>query len=355
MLHELAIHQVELELQNAQLRATERELAAARDRYIQLFDLAPIGYAAIDAKGAMREVNLRLAQWFGSSQNTLVGWRITAFLEFDDAAPAHKLLRELFDLGSATADVRLPAVGGRPARDLQLEATRVRPGLALLAVLDRSAEARARELEVGFARRLLEARELERERVARKLHDEVGQLLSAVGFGLRSLEQSVDPEVAGRLHSLRELQAKASATTRRLARGLYTTTVEDLGLTRALEALIRDTQAATDLTLTLERSRADLDDLPLGVARLVYAVAQEGLSNALRHAGAGSVALRLVRSPEVLFVEFWDDGVGFDVKAVEAGLGLRSLGSRAQSLGGSLEIDAAPGEGTTLRLRLPLA
>jgi PAS domain S-box-containing protein len=356
LVHELSIHQVELEMQNEDLRTAERALEQARDRYFELFDLAPIAYATIDADGRVGEANLCLAKWLGSTRDQLRGRPLVAYLDPDDVMPYHRSLRGVLAKEKrGRLEVTLHGREGT-LRSCELRAVRLSEDEVLVTLGDRSAEVRAKELEESFAQQLLDAQERERERLAVSLHDKIGQSLAAVGVGLSVVEKRVAPELAEQLEALRRAVRESTAEVRRLARGLYVTTVDDLGLARALTGLVADTGAVTQARVSLELPESGLGGVRLPIARLAYLAAQEGLANALRHAAASKIEVRVELGPLELELDVLDDGKGLapDAPGSRLSLGLWSLSRRAGALGGTLDIESAPERGTTLRLRLPL-
>lgn len=357
LLHELSIHQLELRMQNEDLRARELELAQARDRYFELFNLAPIGYVSIDAKAVIQEANLWLAEWLGRPRGQILGRVLSAFIDPRASVPFELFRRALFnDRARASLELDFVEAGGATQLPASLRGVWLASDRALVAILDLRAERRARELEERFAHRLIEQRDLDNARLASELHDGIGQSLSAVSVGLRSLEYVSGSELVQRLQALQEIVSKSIVAVRRLARGLYTSSVDDLGLGPALDGLVRDTQAATEVDISLEvrGGPSVLADLPLTHARLVFSVAREALGNALRHADPTTVTLRAWFERRALVFELRDDGRGFEPgETALEGVGLKSLSARARALGGALTIESAPGRGTELTLRVP--
>ena len=193
------------------------------------------------------------------------------------------------------------------------------------------------------ALRALAAQENERRRIARELHDEVGQALTAAM--LRLDRADVDEAREGLRAALQEV--------REIARRLRPEALDDLGLRNALRGLVAS--AARDAGLdVVPQIDAELPALTPEQELVIYRVAQEALTNALRHADSG--ALRFVLRTEggavVLSVE--DDGRGFEPLRVTTVSGIRGMRERALLVRARLEVDSAPGRGTTVRLRTPL-
>jgi two-component system, NarL family, sensor histidine kinase UhpB len=198
----------------------------------------------------------------------------------------------------------------------------------------------------------LQAQEQERARVARDLHDEVNQSLTGLLLRLEAAREAAPPELEGELAETKALANQAMRELLSLARQLRPTALDDLGLTAAVagqvEQLARGEMAAE---FAAEGDFSDLDDDTQLVA---YRVAQEALSNATRHSGAGHVAVRLRRSEEEgVGLEVSDDGRGFAFDDSEGGLGIAGMRERALLIGGKLTIESRPGRGTTVRLVIP--
>jgi signal transduction histidine kinase len=232
----------------------------------------------------------------------------------------------------------------------------VAPAVWLLAVapLRQLFEARGRLL-----RRLFESQEQERAHIARDLHDGVGQNLTALQIGLRTIEEAADLATArSRARDLREVAATAHGEVRSLARGLRPVILEELGLLSAVERLCEDFERTHGVKVTLERDPMPARRLEATAETAIYRMVQEGLSNVARHADARQVAVRLGTQGRALSIR--DDGRGFDARDVErrrrngGSFGLASLRERTRMLGGECTVRSAPGEGTAIEIRIPL-
>jgi len=213
------------------------------------------------------------------------------------------------------------------------------------AMLDRLEAERATS-----AARALSAQEAERHRIAQELHDEIGQTLTAVLLDLKRVsDQAADP-VRGQLRQVQETVRNSLDEIRRIARRLRPGVLEELGLASALRALALEFSVA-GLAVRREVS-ADLPPLGSDAELVVYRVAQEGLTNAARHAEADKVdlVLRAVDGGVELCVR--DDGRG--IGPAGEGAGIRGMRERALLIGAALSVEAAPGGGTAVRLRVPV-
>jgi two-component system, NarL family, sensor histidine kinase UhpB len=203
------------------------------------------------------------------------------------------------------------------------------------------------------ARRALAAQEGERLRIARELHDEVGQVLTAVVLQLDGLQRTVGPPQQQDVGETREAVRGSLEEVRGIARRLRPEALDDLGLSSALAALTNEIARVSGLRVQRALS-SDVESLSPEAELVVYRVVQEALTNAVRHGGARRASVALRADGAVVELEVRDDGSGFDVAAVPEGAGLRGMRERAVLVGARLELESSPGSGTTVRLRLPV-
>lgn len=239
----------------------------------------------------------------------------------------------------------------RPER--RLEQPPAGPGAQLVAGWNALLDRLEAEQAAGAAKALA-AQEAERHRIAQELHDEVGQSLTVVLLGLKRAEDRVPPELAEVAEDLRLVREGARAgldDVRRVARRLRPGVLQDLGLLSALAALANEFAALGRGHLTRTTSPG-LPPLSPEAELVVYRVAQEALTNVARHAGAGEVALSLTRVGGAVVLEVRDDGHG--THDLRPGSGVLGMRERAVLVGATLTIDSAPGQGTTVRLAVPV-
>jgi two-component system, NarL family, sensor histidine kinase UhpB len=202
------------------------------------------------------------------------------------------------------------------------------------------------------ARAALTAQERERTRIARELHDEVGQALTAVMLQLERASRRAEAPVRGDLEEAREGLRAGLEEVREIARRLRPEALDDLGLASALAALTNDVSRRTGLRVE-RRVAVDVRPLEPDEELVVYRVAQEALTNVARHSGARRAWVTLGPDGDGrVELTLQDDGSGFDHGTRSAGGGLRGMRERAVLIGASLEIESEPGRGTTVRLRL---
>jgi two-component system sensor histidine kinase UhpB len=202
------------------------------------------------------------------------------------------------------------------------------------------------------ARRAVGAAEEERRRVARELHDEVGQTLTAVMLELDVVSRESSDRA--RLGAARESVRRALEEVRAIARALRPHALDDLGLASALRALAIDVSRTG--SVKVERA-IDSGVGPLSEEQelAIYRVGQEAMTNALRHAKAHSIVLALAAEGSQIVLRVRDDGHGFAPDAHTGGLGLRMMQERAVLAGGVLTLSSSPGQGTEVALRIALS
>jgi signal transduction histidine kinase len=203
---------------------------------------------------------------------------------------------------------------------------------------------------------LVEAREEERRRIARELHDELGQRLSALKMELSSLHQArLSTSGDARVAAMTDMLDQTMASVRRIATDLRPLMLDDLGLNAAVEWLARESAHRMGVTITVHLGDSD-PALGGRASTAVYRMVQEALTNVARHAHATEVHIEMHQVEGELVLAVRDNGVGFPERATqqEGSYGLMGIRERAFMLGGTLEIDNPTGGGGRITLRLPL-
>jgi signal transduction histidine kinase len=209
-----------------------------------------------------------------------------------------------------------------------------------------------------LSRKLLEAQEAERRRIAHELHDESGQLLASVHLALERTIAGLPPQFRESFHLVRSQLDAIESQLRRLAHELRPTILDDLGLLPALQVLTQRVAGRTGLCIHMDSTIEGR--LAPAVETALYRIMQEGLTNIAKHAAATHVNLQLWQDDEGIHGLLRDDGVGFVVEHVmgqtgSRGLGLLGIQERMEALGGTLQITSIPAQGTTLQITLPAA
>jgi PAS domain S-box-containing protein len=391
-----------IEDETERVKAAE-SLTLSETRYRRLFETAQDGILIVDAaSGLVFDANPFLTDLLGYTREELVGkqlWEIGLFRDIESNKRAFRILQERHyiryeDLPLLTKDGRHIEVefvsnvynvghqmviqcnirdatdrkraeaGLREAHD-QMEA-RVRERTAELAHANGTLRAEiARREQVEAERRSLQgqlatAQEDERRRIARELHDQMGQHLTALGLGLKVVKDvTPDPSPArDRLEKLQALTALIGREVHHLALELRPTALDDLGLKAALTNYIEGCAERSGVQMDFHATGLDSDRLTPPIETALYRVIQESLTNILKHAGARRVSVVLQRSAEQVFAVVEDDGGGFDADSGptvnERRLGLLGMRERLVLVGGSLTIESQLGRGTTIIARVPL-
>lgn len=214
-------------------------------------------------------------------------------------------------------------------------------------------------VESDALRRAVTAQEMERRRLARELHDDTGQALTSILMGLTALEERRDADDwSDRAAGLRELVVTTLQDVRRLALELRPKALDELGLAPALERLVMSVSERAGLKIEL-KTGLSRERLPSEIETALYRIAQEGLTNVVKHAKATKASVLLTPTDGAVLLVIEDDGDGFDLAWLDAdpclgGFGLDGMRERAMLLNGKLEIDSKHALGTTLIVTLPV-
>ncbi len=325
------------------------------------------GVAATDARGRIDLFNPVAQRLTGWSWPEARGQPLEAVLRILDEDTGlliegrlHRVLDEGVTLGlPAHAAIWARDDGMHPIAD-SIAPIRDRRGAVLGAVCVFRDLTRERTLEQqlrDLARRVEAIRESDRTRIARELHDELGQQLTAIHLDLAWLGprlRGVGPEVSERVEALEALVDGTFAMVRRLATELRPQILDELGLVPALEWLAAESATRSGLKVVVDAS-PDAVLLAGPISTAVFRIAQEALTNVVRHAEAHTATLRLLVEPGLVTFQVIDDGRGIRTTASDhpPSLGLLGMSERVTLSGGTLQIRETPGGGTTVVITLP--
>lgn len=393
LLHQLQEHAEEITQQNEALIRAQVELERTRDRYADLYDFAPIGYTALNTDGVILDINLAGSALLGRDRRFLIGLPLVNLLATPDRAKFRELLVALRlnpRSGSKVIDAEVMLSQSLRRIQFHLRSQIVRSGVSEIfaAMLDvtheRHVEAerhaaaerdqrRANELQSevetrqiaeerikGLMERLVAVQEQERRRLALNLHDQLGQLLTGLRLAMATLRESVTATAAERdtFERIEHIIAQMDRDVDTLAWELRPPALDEVGLEAALRELLRQWSASQRLATDLHVSLPGDQRLPAEVETQLYRIAQEALNNVGKHAAASHVSLLLERRGSEVAMIVEDDGRGFEIedirKDASRGMGLMGMRERAATLGGDVQVEARPGSGTTVFVRLPL-
>jgi PAS domain S-box-containing protein len=341
----------------------EREVRESEQRRRLIFDnMFPfVGLLSLD--GRVMEVNLAPLEAAGLTREEVIGQPCAEMRWFGHSPEVQERLRAALVRAGAGEAVRYDetiavSAGRFMAIDLMFSPLRdAQGGIACIvgSATDITERQRAERKSRELARRLMETEETERRNLNRELHDRVAANLSAASLGLSMVRSQLPPEgaPAARLEELEKLLAHTVAQARDLMAELSPPALVDFGLPAALGALADVMKARSGLQVAVRA-----DDIaprpPLTVETAFLRIAQEALTNVLKHAGTDRAELRLVRREGGMTMVVSDTGAGFDpgAKAGRPTWGLRTLRERAEAIGASLAVDSAPGRGTRITVEL---
>lgn len=224
-----------------------------------------------------------------------------------------------------------------------------------LVVNDITQRKEVEQARLELSRRILNAQELERQRVARDLHDGVNQLLSSAKYRLSSSCQNLEPESRENVRLALNLVEKAISEVKLISRNLRPSELDDLGLAPALRSLSQEFEKQTEINTRLfARSNGRM---PAEVEMALYRIAQEALNNAANHSRATQVQMDLRYSDSCVELSIQDNGKGIPARLSSnhnGGWGLKNMKERASLLGGRLLVESADGKGTRISVSIPL-
>jgi two-component system sensor histidine kinase UhpB len=355
--HELAVHEIELAMQNEELRHTQMQLAEARDRYLDLYDFAPVGYLTLDGRGVVIEANLSAAALLNQRRELVVG---SPFSGFVVASQADHWKRH-GDLamragGTHRVDVMLQPTDGAPIH-AQLNCTRAgHAPLLRVTLTDVSVRAHA-EMTHRIAMSAVGASEADRQRISRELHEDLAQQLGALKMDLSSLmmqdgRRQQDDHLTGMLGTLDD----ALATVRRIAMDLRPAMLDDLGLNAAVDWLGLDITRRTghDVSVSHDAMDPPLDtQQSLGLFRLLQAM----LTDLTNEHASQEVSIDLHKDDTHLRLIVESGGTGWPMPlGSETQLDAHSLiFSKAHLLGGEIAIERRTTQGRRIVFRMPVA
>jgi len=412
--HELEVHQIELEMQNAELHEARNKVEIVLENYTELYDFAPIGYFSVNDQGQILEANLTGAALLGVERSRLIKQRLQAFVDPPSRTIFLAFLRKIFAVaGKQICELPLLNERGIPFwADLQAAVAdsvkgnrkwcriaisdlttlkheqEVRHRLEGMAVANqelkkeniqrKQAEESLKKSEAHYvqlfqqslrmqeqlrhlSRQLLVAHEDERKRISRELHDEIVQTLVGINVHLSALMLKAPANLKDlRKHIVRtqRLVEKSVDIVHRFARELRPTVLDDLGLIPALGSYIKDFTKRTRIAVRF-KAILGVEELDGNQRTVLYRVTQSALTNTHKHAKATVVKVSIRKLSNTIRLEVHDNGRSFDVERVlfakrHKRLGLLGSRERVEMIGGKFQVESAPERGTTISAEIPI-
>lgn len=413
LLHELQVHQVELEMQNAALIQSQDEMERVLDKYTDLYDFAPIGYFSVNQRGEIQAVNLTGSALLGVERSRLINRPLSGFVEASFRHELATFWESVFTASGKTAcEVKLlksdgstfwaSLTGGSQSaqsneqelyriavtditslkvaqeayqrqevltvvnRELKNELGKRR---AIANDLRKSEEKKSKLLDAAhrhqkqfrdYSHRVIQRREDERRQISRELHDEITQTLVGVNVALETLSRNaaLNPSLLRKkIASTQKIVEAAVKTVHDFAFNLRPTSLDDLGLIVTLHSYLNDFLKRTSIRVRF-KAFADVEKMSSTQRTTIYRIVQEALINVDKHAEAQQVEVNVQKIGDWVKLEIIDNGKSFDVLQIETRKGRKHLGligmqERAEMVGGEFLIQSTPGVGTKIIVRMP--
>ena len=414
LLHELQVHQVELEMQNAELHEARDKMEVLLEKYTDLYDFAPVGYFSLNESGRIMEVNLTGAALLGVERSLLINRSLPRFVvpasqpgflaflkrvfaetkkqvceaallkpsaavfwaSFHGVAAAvsgpqkwcRLAVSDITSLKQAEEAQRRAEVLADANLELRREIIRrqkVEESLKQSEQHQRQLLERAHHMQEklrDLSRQVLRAQEEERKRISRELHDVIAQTLTGINIRLTTLKKEAGRDLKSfdrNIARTQRLVEKSVETIHQFARDLRPAVLDDLGLIPALHSFMKSFATRAGVHASLKSFAMKIDNLDATRRTALFRVAQEALNNVARHAQASRVEVSIQKLPDSICMKIKDDGKSFQVDRVLHGKGSKRLGllgmrERLEMVGGHFGVESVQGQGTTVIAQIPL-
>jgi PAS domain S-box-containing protein len=366
---DLDTQKTELAIQNQELRESQQRAEEARDRYSDLYDFAPVGYATLNRQGNVKETNLTGAMMLGVQRKQVIDKPLILWMDPSSHTTFFKHLHRVFQTKGQVMDEILFHSQDGLSRTINMISSVVTHGknaweTSRTALVDIS-PLKQKELELTDSRQKLrnlsahldKVREFERRHLAREIHDELGQKLTALRFEVSMLnagDGASKPDLALTAGMLLKQIDETIESVRAIASDLRPA-VLDLGLIAAVEWQMQEFRRRSGIACHLQVGTAEIP-LDNDRATAVFRIIQESLTNILRHANASEVQLQLELMNRSLQIHLSDNGVGISTDALSKSrsFGIAGMRERIRLLDGEIDIVSQPGQGTHINIVIPL-
>ena len=338
--------------------------AQAKELFHYLFEQASLGIAVEDLEGRLLLANPALCSMLGYREDELCNMSCSEFDDPENSQEEGVLFQQLRDgvIDKYSLEKRyVRKHGGEFWGRLNVSLCRSGDGenpLVFAFVEDITERKRTDTALASVSRRLIEAQEQERSRIARELHDDIGQRLAMLAINLAQIQRnpSNSPELAGGIDEVQKLTLEIAADIQSLSHELHSSRLQYLGLVAAVTGFCREFGEQQKVEIDVK-----IHDLPVplppDISLCFFRVLQEALHNSAKHSGVQYFGVELWETPDEIHLAVRDSGAGFDPDAVKArqGLGLISMEERLKLLNGTLSIESQLQRGTTIHARIPFS
>jgi PAS domain S-box-containing protein len=346
-------------------KLAEQALRESEERYRELFDNAKDAIYVHDLTGRYTSLNLAAEKLCGYGREEIIGKHFSNFVAPRDLKHVRRnLCKKLDEEGETNYEIDLITKDRRrvPVEVIsRLIYENGQPVGVQGTARDITERRRAQEALQVYSRRLIEAQEAERQILARELHDEIGQVLTAVRINLQTVQGSCrDADSLPHIHESIVIVDEALGRIRDISLELRPALLDDLGLASALRWYVDRYGQRTGIVAEVLCGFEDRGRVSRDLETECFRIAQEALTNVARHAHASHVVVQLEDDLEKLLLTIGDNGIGFDSETLlqtassASTLGLRGMMERALAMNGQIRIDSSPGNGTQIRASFPL-
>jgi PAS domain S-box-containing protein len=342
----------------------QEALRASEARYRSVFNSATEGLIVVDQDDRIVDANPVASAMHGYTPEAFSGLSYRDLIASDHQYLYEEFRRQLSQYGSVHLD-SMHVTRDNKRIDVEVRGTNFHFGGAsrVLAILtDTTDRKKAVQQQAMLSRKALMAQEEERARVSRELHDELGQILTALHLELDMLRKRSSgsgdshSQATSALSNALQMVEKAAEELRRVCRGLRPPLLDDLGVDPAVRLLIEEFEQRTGVKTAWEvQLNEELKPIPTEIALCIYRIMQESLHNISRHAGAKNVRVSLMDKGDEIVLSINDDGKGFDADRMRTseGFGIAGMRERTTLVNGILDIHSEPGRGTKVLFRVP--
>ena len=365
----LRVQQVQLEMQNDELRQSEQTLGEACDHYTQMYDFTPSGYVTLTPEGMIEEANLRFCTMVGVHRKLVLKRPLADFVAPLDHERLCRHCADAFDVRTTqTCKLRLlPRTGltlivhveSMPMMDRTQPIIHIQMAMLDITLMEQAEQkvlASQRQMQQTAAR-LMTAQDEKRRRITKTLHDDYCQRLTGLILEVGVLQKRQPNSWTHPRQHLQPVKDRLNtllADLRSLSQDLHPDQVTSVALEQALQGYVADYRKRTSIEATFHGPSRPLD-FPATMKTSLYRIVQESLNNIHKHAEARQVSVSIDSVSNGIELLIKDDGRGFDPETVPGThhLGLTSMRERAEHLGGRLTIISKPAGGTTLSFFIP--
>jgi PAS domain S-box-containing protein len=365
-MHELSVYQIELEMQNEELHKTQEELYHSKKCYFELYDMAPMGYLTLNSDGLILEANLESSQILATSRKKLINQSFTNFIYSEDQDIYYMLRKKIVAFKKRQiCELRMRNSAGEVfwtqiTVNAKSTSSEHFSWKVIFSNISESRELRAikehNEILHNFSRKILQARENERKSIAREVHDQLGQIMTALKIDLLWLKRKI-PQDAYELMTKVDIMLGNINLGIQSVRGIVVQLrpliLDDLGLEAAMEwyvgKYLKSANVNYNISFKCEESIFN-EDLKI----VLFRIFQEALTNVIHHSNATKCSISLIQKDETLILQITDNGIGVTLEQIEnpKSFGLIGIRERLYPYVGRLSVIGNNGTGTTLTIKI---